>query len=107
MPVYLNASDIGIIWRDKSVVNEVASPIKFSEYVCCGLPVIANKTVDSIKEYISRFASGKLVEKFEDLSDKDFKYLVQQDRVKNSQIGRSIFSTDVVVEKYLKVYETI
>ena len=53
MPVYLNAADIAIIWRDKSTVNKVASPVKFSEFICCGLPVISNYSVDMISEYIN------------------------------------------------------
>jgi len=37
---YLNASDIGIIIRDSSIVNLVAFPTKFLEYLAAGLPVI-------------------------------------------------------------------
>jgi len=39
---YLNAVDFAVVWRDNNIVNKVASPVKFSEYVCTGLPVIAN-----------------------------------------------------------------
>ena len=64
MPKYLNAADAAIIWRDKSIVNKVASPVKFSEYVCCGLPVIANKTVDMINNYILKNDCGLLTDRF-------------------------------------------
>jgi len=50
MPLYLNSADAAIIWRDKSIVNKVASPVKFSEFICCGLPIIANYSVDMIGE---------------------------------------------------------
>ena len=64
MPYYLNAADVAIIWRDESVVNKVASPVKFSEFVCCGLPVISNRSVDMISEYITRNESGLLTRKY-------------------------------------------
>ena len=34
IPNYLNAADIAVIWRENSIVNKVASPVKFSEYIC-------------------------------------------------------------------------
>ncbi len=62
IPAYLNAADAAIIWRDKSVVNNVASPVKFSEYVCCGLPVIANNSVDMISEYLAKYGCGMVID---------------------------------------------
>lgn len=40
VPGYLSASDIAILIRNESIVNRVASPTKFSEYLLCGLPVV-------------------------------------------------------------------
>ncbi|MGB6241450.1 MAG: glycosyltransferase [Castellaniella sp.] len=37
---YLNAADAGLLIRDDSIINRVASPTKANEYVACGLPVI-------------------------------------------------------------------
>ena len=37
---YLNASDAGLIIRDKNTVNYVASPTKVNEYMACGLKII-------------------------------------------------------------------
>ena len=67
VPFYLNAADVAIIWRDKSIVNKVASPVKFSEYVCCGLPVIANESVDMIKDYIKKNSCGLLINSLDDI----------------------------------------
>lgn len=39
VPDYLCASDVAILLRRRSVVNRVASPTKFAEYLLCGLPV--------------------------------------------------------------------
>jgi len=47
VPKYLNASDFGLLIRDDSTINQVASPTKFNEYLACGLKVI--QTLDAIK----------------------------------------------------------
>jgi glycosyltransferase involved in cell wall biosynthesis len=38
---YLSAADLGLLMLDDAPRNRVSFPIKFSEYSCCGLPVIA------------------------------------------------------------------
>lgn len=42
---YMCASDFGILFRDSNLVNNVASPVKLSEYLCTGLQVLTNLTV--------------------------------------------------------------
>ncbi|MFH2035105.1 MAG: hypothetical protein ABIJ45_01780 [Candidatus Zixiibacteriota bacterium] len=42
VPDYMFASDFGIMFRDDSIVNRAASPVKLSEYLASGLPVITN-----------------------------------------------------------------
>jgi len=42
VPSYMFAADIGIMFRDDSIVNRAASPVKLSEYLASGLPVITN-----------------------------------------------------------------
>ncbi len=37
---YLMAADVGLLLREDSLTNRVASPVKFAEYLRCGLPVI-------------------------------------------------------------------
>ncbi|MDQ3072950.1 MAG: glycosyltransferase [Bacteroidota bacterium] len=47
---HLQHADIGFLLRDDSVVNKVASPTKFAEYLLAGLPVITT-------EYVGDYAS--------------------------------------------------
>ncbi|WP_282177151.1 glycosyltransferase [Vibrio nereis] len=42
VPNYLNASDYGLLIRDNTIVNHVASPTKRNEYSACGLPTITD-----------------------------------------------------------------
>ena len=107
IPAYLSASDAAIIWRDKSIVNKVASPVKFSEYVCCGLPVIANDSVDMIKEYISKNSCGILLTDLNDVDMNILKELRQKDRLSIAESGRSSFGIDEIVQKYINIYSEI
>ncbi len=43
IPGYLSAADYGIIFRDESLVNQVSSPVKLSEYLASGLLIITNQ----------------------------------------------------------------
>lgn len=43
VPRYMDAADIAVFFRDRTVTNQVASPVKLSEYLAAGLPVITNQ----------------------------------------------------------------
>ena len=55
---YLSASDVAILLREESVVNRVASPTKFSEYLLCGLPVIISPQVGDASGLVERHGIG-------------------------------------------------
>ena len=107
VPYYLNAADVAIIWRDMSIVNKVASPVKFSEYVCCGLPVIANDSVDLINEYIKKHSCGILVNSLDDIDINSLNQLKQIDRQAIAETGLSNFGIDKIIDQYSQIYEAI
>jgi len=107
MPLYLNAADVGIIWRDESVVNKVSSPVKFSEYICCGLPVISNYSVDMIREYIASNNCGILLK---DLNDLDINMIEKLKQLKRSEIsanGILKFGIEKIVSHYIEIYSSL
>jgi glycosyltransferase involved in cell wall biosynthesis len=57
----LAAADVGLLLRDASVVNRVASPVKFAEYLSCGLPVIISNGVGDYSGEVKRQALGMVV----------------------------------------------
>ncbi len=107
MPSYLNAADAAIIWRDKSIVNKVASPVKFSEYICCGLPVISNYSVDMIKEYIIINSCGILLGDLDKLDNSTLKSLRLKKREIISEVGISHFGIQNIINKYTQLYSSI
>jgi glycosyltransferase involved in cell wall biosynthesis len=105
VPGYLCAADIGIIWRSNDIVNNVASPVKFSEYVCCGLPVIANNGVKLITKYIKETGFGQIVNDFTEIDAKLLASVTSLDRNAISEYGESVFSSRVIARSYLKIYQ--
>jgi hypothetical protein len=45
---HLLASDYGILFREETITNKVASPVKFAEYLSCGLKVVIS---DNLGDY--------------------------------------------------------
>jgi len=107
VPQYLCAADIGIVWRNSDIVNKVASPVKFSEYVCCGLPVISNNGVDLITKYINETGYGRIISNFSEINPDLLSSLTQLDRKKISDYSRNVFSSRVIVNGYLKSYDNL
>lgn len=50
VPYYLIAGDYGLLIREGSVTNQVASPLKFAEYLSCGLQVIISDKLGDYSE---------------------------------------------------------
>jgi glycosyltransferase involved in cell wall biosynthesis len=105
VPFYLNAADIAIIWREQSTVNKVASPVKFSEFISCGLPVISNYSIDMIRDYIKEHRYGVLLNRIEDIQMSTLNELKQMDRKVISKSGILNFGLDTIADKYLQIYE--
>lgn len=51
---YLCAADLGLLLRDSSPTNQVASPTKFAEYLACGLPVLRTTGIGDLDEVCAR-----------------------------------------------------
>lgn len=54
----LSACDMGILIREDSVTNQVASPTKFAEYLSAGLPVIITNNIGDYSEFVNKNDCG-------------------------------------------------
>jgi hypothetical protein len=107
VPSYLSAADIAFIWRDKSLVNIVASPVKFSEYIACGLPVIHNGTVDLINQITNNPFNGICIEHLDNLDVKQLKRIITAtDRIKLSNSGINVFGLSKITDCYMQIYNS-
>lgn len=64
VPEYLLAGNFGLLIREQSVTNEVASPVKFAEYLACGLPVIISRGIGDYSDFVVKNKCGFLAEDF-------------------------------------------
>ena len=51
-------ADYGILIREKSVTNQVASPVKFAEYLSCGLQVLISDQIGDFSRFVEEQACG-------------------------------------------------
>ncbi|MDD3818397.1 MAG: glycosyltransferase [Actinomycetota bacterium] len=62
MADWLIMGDCGIVFRKPSIITKVSCPIKFAQYLACGLPVITNKGVGDLEEIIKKYDVGKIID---------------------------------------------
>ncbi len=55
--ILINA-DYGYVYRESSITNEVASPVKIAEYLSCGLKIIISKNLGDYSELVNNYNLG-------------------------------------------------
>ena len=85
VPKYLVACNYGLLIREQSVTNQVASPVKFAEYLACDLPVIISENLGDYSDFIIEHNCGQLYQNFdsEKKSNKNLKQLCNTYFAKN------------------------
>lgn len=58
---YLPAADLGLLLREANPVNAVASPVKFAEYLACGLPVLVTTGIGDYSSIVEKQRLGGVV----------------------------------------------
>jgi glycosyltransferase involved in cell wall biosynthesis len=105
MNKFYNCADFGILLREKNLINQVASPTKFGEYIMTGLPIIMNDGVPQAR---------KLAKEFNNLIDWEISFhsekLTPYTTDKRTEIsikaGNSI-SKESLLSYYIKLYSLI
>ena len=59
---YLSSADFGFLIRKRNIINQVASPLKFSEYLICGLPIIIGPEVGDFSKLIQNEGLGVVID---------------------------------------------
>ena len=61
-PEYLAAADLGLLLRDQTTLNRVASPVKFGEYLASGTPVIMTPQIGDFSSLVARKGLGTIID---------------------------------------------
>ncbi len=87
---HLHAADYGVMLRDDSVTNRVASPTKFAEYLVAGLEVLSSPHIGDYPQFIEQHRCGRIIDK---LSLRvTLKQSTAARRLELAQLGRDFFS---------------
>jgi glycosyltransferase involved in cell wall biosynthesis len=69
VPLILNNADVAFLLRDDRQLNRVASPVKFAEYISCGLKVVTSPFLGDIHQQVIDHDLGIIVSP--DFNDND------------------------------------
>lgn len=58
----LALADLGLLLRERNSVNRVASPVKFAEYLACGVPVLVSPGVGDCPDIVRRERVGYILD---------------------------------------------
>ena len=88
VPCYLIAADYGLLVREDLITNQVASPVKFAEYLACGLKVIISEGIGDFSEFVKNHKVGYLINE----NETDFNAISITDKNPIRSIGLKYFS---------------
>jgi glycosyltransferase involved in cell wall biosynthesis len=77
---FIPVGDFGLIMRDNSLINQVAFPTKFSEYLACGVPVLCSDSIIDIAHNIKVNKLGYVLYNNE-LDTANLKNLINKDEI--------------------------
>lgn len=92
----LTQCDMGFLLREDSIVNKVASPIKFNDYLASNLPLIISNNIGDTESIIEKYNAGIIIR---DISSKE---AMEQFLYKNIEFIKKLMN-----EKELIDFETL
>jgi hypothetical protein len=107
MPKYLCSADYALLWREPNEVNRVASPSKFSEFVCSGLWVIHNGSIEIVNEFILTTRYGTIVNSVNELPNLINLLPATYNRQVISKMGQEQFGINQIANSYILTYKKI
>ncbi len=96
---YLLAGDYGLLYRENSVTNQVASPVKFAEYLSCGLNVIISENLGDFSEFVRKNKCGVVGDK---ISITKLDYSSKQN---NHKLAKQFLIKENYKTEYLKLLQ--
>lgn len=105
VPKYLSIGNVAVLFRDKSLVNEVAMPTKFAEYLSCGLPVIVSSSIKGVAKIVAENNVGIVLDDCE-ISKEQLSQLLAINKGTCKQAAKR-FYVDLIAEQYYQEYKIL
>lgn len=96
----LSACDYGVLIREPSVTNRVASPTKFAEYLSAGLPVIISEGIGDYADFVRNNRCGIVLEEGQSISEA---MLTRFTADEMASLVQRFFTKESQIESYRKV----
>lgn len=103
---YLCCGDLGLILREENLINRVASPTKFAEFIACHVPVIITKGIGDLEDIINKYEVGMV---YDDISLEDIGTKIScMDRESNKfdVLVEEIYSWENNLKKIANIYNS-
>ncbi len=115
VPSYLSASDAGVAFYKPALSRLATSPVKLTEYLACGLPVIINSGIGDSDALVTREGIGALVTRWnqEEYASairvvEGLGGVAEQTRKRSHEVAVELFDVRKVgVERYARLYENV
>jgi glycosyltransferase involved in cell wall biosynthesis len=112
---YLSAADVGVAFYKPALSRLATSPVKLTEYLACGLPVIVNAGVGDSDDLVTRERVGALVRDFNEqeyenaaTAIESFITDAEETRRRTREVAERLFDVRKVgVERYARLYERV
>jgi len=113
MHIHLAAADVSVLLRENNLVNKVASPIKFAEYLAAGLPVILTDCIGDTAALIHEQEVGYLIHQLDLPTYEQVTRQVQQTnftqelRERCNQAAAQVYDWSVILDTFDSQYEQL
>lgn len=100
---FLTIADYGMLLREESLTNRVASPTKFAEYLISGLPVLISQNLGDYSQFVEANACGKVLGPGSEKPEFSSVSYTEKERLNN--LGKKYFikSSLEIKEQYKKL----
>lgn len=89
---YLMAADYGLLYREATMTNRVASPVKFPEYLHSGLNVLVSEGIGDISDFVVKHSCGSLLDR--NPKEMVFTQRTESERKRNRMLALQFFSKE-------------
>jgi len=99
VPEYMSVADYGILIRENTVTNQVAAPVKFAEYLACGLKVIISDCIGDYPVFVKQQHCGII---FSETEIYNLQSVEQNERETMYGLAMKYFNkkSEIIKEKY-------
>ncbi|MBK6643870.1 MAG: hypothetical protein IPG39_22875 [Bacteroidetes bacterium] len=96
----LMAGDYGILYRENSVTNQVASPTKLAEYLAAGLPVIISDNLGDYSDFVKNHQCGNVIGPGQQIT---LAKTVSANKLRMAKLAETHFTKKSQLEQYNKL----